>query len=81
MIVCELFTLSSRLPATVDMSLEAFARRGGHTGPHKNGWGIACYEGLDVRLIRDTTTAAVPTALTWTFSLRAGPLRLALFMA
>lgn len=56
--MCELFALSSRLPATVDMSLEAFSQRGGHTGPHKDGWGIACYEGLDVRLIRDTTTAA-----------------------
>lgn len=56
--MCELFALSSRLPATVAMSLEAFSRHGGLTGPHKDGWGIAYYEGLDVRLIRDTTAAA-----------------------
>jgi len=58
MTMCELFALSSRLPATVDISLQAFAERGGRTGPHKDGWGIACYDGLDARIIRDTTTAA-----------------------
>lgn len=56
--MCELFALSSRLPTTVDLSLEAFSRHGGLTGPHKDGWGIAYFEGLDVRLIRDTTAAA-----------------------
>lgn len=54
----ELFAPSTRLPATIDMSLETFSRRGGHAGPHKDGRGATCYEGLDVRLIRDTTTAA-----------------------
>lgn len=56
--MCELFALSSRLPTVVDMSLEEFSRHGGLTGPHKDGWGIAYYDGLDVRLIRDTTAAA-----------------------
>lgn len=56
--MCELFALSSRLPTTVDISLEALSRHGGLTGPHKDGWGIAYYEELDVRLIRDTTAAA-----------------------
>lgn len=56
--MCELFALSSRLPTTVDISLEAFSRHGGLTGPHKDGWGIAYYDGLDVRLIRDTSAAA-----------------------
>lgn len=41
----QLFSLSSRLPATVDLSLEDFFRHGGLTGPHKDGWGIACFEG------------------------------------
>ena len=50
--------MSSRLPTTVDLSVEAFSRHGGLTGPHKDGWGIAYFEGLDVRLIRDTTAAA-----------------------
>jgi len=56
--MCELFALSSRLPTTVDFSLEAFSRHGGLTGPHKDGWGIAYFDGLDVRLIRDTSAAA-----------------------
>jgi len=56
--MCELFALSSYLPTTVDISLEAFSRHGGLTGPHKDGWGTAYYEGPDVRLIRDTTAAA-----------------------
>lgn len=56
--MCELFALSSRMPTVVDMSLEEFSRHGGLTGPHKDGWGIAYYDGRDVRLIRDTTAAA-----------------------
>lgn len=56
--MCELFGLSSRLPTTVDISLEAFSRHGGLTGPHRDGWGAAWYDGLDVRLIRDTSAAA-----------------------
>lgn len=56
--MCELFGLSSHLPTTVDISLEAFSRHGGLTGPHKDGWGAAYYDGLDVRVIRDTTAAA-----------------------
>lgn len=70
--MCELFALSSRLPATVDISLEAFARRGGRTGPHRDGWGIACYEGLDARVVRDTTTAADSD---WVQFLESHPLR------
>ncbi len=46
--MCELFALSSRDPATMTLSLEAFAKRGGLTGPHKDGWGIAYYENAEV---------------------------------
>ncbi|MGI9383832.1 MAG: class II glutamine amidotransferase [Methyloligellaceae bacterium] len=56
--MCELFALSSRHPATVDFSLEELARRGGETGPHKDGWGIAYYEDDDVRLIREPSAAS-----------------------
>jgi glutamine amidotransferase len=56
--MCELFALSSRFPATVNLSLEAFSRHGGLSGPHKDGWGIAYYETRDVRLIKDTTAAS-----------------------
>jgi len=56
--MCELFAMSSRLPATVTFSLEEFSRHGGATGPHKDGWGIAYYQGEDVQLIKEPAAAA-----------------------
>ncbi|MEJ2189597.1 MAG: class II glutamine amidotransferase [Acidobacteriota bacterium] len=56
--MCELFVMSSRLPATVTYSLEEFARHGGGTGPHSDGWGIAYYEDRDASVIRDLDPAA-----------------------
>jgi len=56
--MCELFSMSSRLPATITYSLEEFARHGGLTGPHRDGWGIAYYGDRDARVIRDVDAAA-----------------------
>lgn len=56
--MCELFALSSQRPATVRFSLEEFSRHGGLSGPHKDGWGIAWYEGGDVRLVKEPGPAA-----------------------
>ena len=56
--MCELFALNSRFPANVALSMSEFARHGGDTKPHKDGWGIAFFAGRDVRLIRDTDAAA-----------------------
>ncbi len=39
--VCELFAISSRLPATVSLSLKTLAEHGGGSAPHADGWGIA----------------------------------------
>jgi len=50
--------MSSRVPADVKFSLEAFSRRGGLEGPHKDGWGIAWYEEEDVRLVKEPYPAA-----------------------
>jgi glutamine amidotransferase len=55
--MCELFALSSLLPATVSFSMAEFSRHGGLTGPHKDGWGIAFYEENDVQIIRETIPA------------------------
>lgn len=35
--MCELFSMSARLPAEVRFSLEEFSRHGGLSGPHKDG--------------------------------------------
>ena len=56
--MCELFAMSSRYPTTVGFSLETLARRGGHDGPHKDGWGVAYFEGSDVFLLRESSPAA-----------------------
>lgn len=51
--MCELFCMSSLVPATVDLSLERLARRGGAEGPHRDGWGCAFYDGPDLFLVRE----------------------------
>ena len=57
--MCELFAMSSRLPAGVDLCLEEFARHGGLTAPHKDGWGIAYYdEDGAVRLYKEAEPAS-----------------------
>ena len=55
--MCELFAISSRLPATVSLSLKTLAEHGGGSAPHADGWGIAYYRDDDVRLIKDTRAA------------------------
>jgi glutamine amidotransferase len=51
--------MSSDLPAGVDFCLGEFARHGGLTGPHKDGWGIANYaaDGA-VRLYKEAEPAS-----------------------
>jgi glutamine amidotransferase len=50
--------MSSRYPTSVGFSLETLARRGGLDGPHKDGWGVAYFEGHDVFLLRESSPAA-----------------------
>ena len=56
--MCELLAISSRLPTTVELSLERLARHGGIEAPHRDGWGVAFYEGPDVFLLREPGAAA-----------------------
>ncbi|MEM7225536.1 MAG: class II glutamine amidotransferase [Pseudomonadota bacterium] len=56
--MCELFAMSSAVPATVTYSLEQFAKHGGLTAGNKDGWGICYYEEEDIRLIKEPTPAA-----------------------
>jgi glutamine amidotransferase len=51
--MCELFGISSRLPTTVQISLAEFARRGGATGPHIDGWGVGFHRDGDFLLVRE----------------------------
>jgi predicted glutamine amidotransferase len=61
--MCELFALSARQPANVRFSLEELSRHGGLAGRHKDGWGIAWYEGADVRLVKEPSAASSSACL------------------
>lgn len=56
--MCELFAMSSRLPATANFTLEAFARHGDPGDPNKDGWGIAYYSDGDAIIVREPEPAA-----------------------
>ena len=56
--MCELLGMSSNIPATLSLSLMKLAEHGGLSGPHKDGWGVAYYEGPDVRVIKEAEAAA-----------------------
>lgn len=55
--MCELFCLSSRLPTRVTFSLREFADHGGPGGRNVDGWGLAFYDGRDVRLYKEPEPA------------------------
>ncbi len=56
--MCELLGMSAHHPASITLSLNEFARHGGETGPHADGWGVAFYDGPDANVIRESTSAA-----------------------
>lgn len=64
--MCELFAMSSRVPATLGFSLERLARRGGAEGPHRDGWGVAFYEGRDCLLLREPRPASESSLMHFT---------------
>ena len=51
--MCELLGMSANVPTDICFSFTGLIRRSGATGPHKDGWGIAFYEGKGVRIFRD----------------------------
>jgi glutamine amidotransferase len=57
-VMCELLALSSLEPATATLSLGELARHGGATGAHADGWGVAYFDGADVRVLRDPEAAS-----------------------
>jgi predicted glutamine amidotransferase len=56
--MCELFGLSSRQPTRATFSLDTFASHGAPPGGMIDGWGIAFYNGLDVRLHKEPEPAS-----------------------
>ena len=51
--MCQLLAMNSSKPAAVDFSFAGFAERGGRTGEHKDGWGVAIHTATGCRLLTD----------------------------
>ncbi len=51
--MCELLGMSANVPTDITFSMAGFLRRGGATGPHRDGWGVAFYEAQGYREFKD----------------------------
>jgi len=56
--MCELLGMSANTPTDIRFSFSGLATRGGRTGPHRDGWGIAFYDGRAARSFLDTRSSA-----------------------
>jgi predicted glutamine amidotransferase len=56
--MCELLGMSANVPTDICFSFSGLLKRGGVTGPHKDGWGIAFYEGKACRSFKDPHASA-----------------------
>jgi predicted glutamine amidotransferase len=56
--MCELLGMDCRTPTDLVFSFTGFSRRGGATGPHCDGWGLAFFEGRAARLFLDPNACA-----------------------
>ncbi|WP_416885879.1 class II glutamine amidotransferase [Marinospirillum sp.] len=51
--MCELLGMSANVPTDITFSMAGFLQRGGATGPHRDGWGVAFYEDAGYREFKD----------------------------
>jgi glutamine amidotransferase len=56
--MCELLGMNASVPTDIIYSLKALARRGSGDSPHRDGWGIAFYNGPDIQIFRDPACIA-----------------------
>jgi glutamine amidotransferase len=56
--MCELLGMSANVPTDICFSFSGLRARGGRTGPHKDGWGMAMYRDGDVWTIHDPRPSA-----------------------
>lgn len=55
--MCQLLGMNCNVPTDICFSFEGFSARGGKTDEHKDGWGIAFFEGLGCRLFIDVNSS------------------------
>lgn len=51
--MCQLLGMNCNIPTDICFSFQGFAARGGKTDEHKDGWGIAFFEGKGCRIFLD----------------------------
>lgn len=56
--MCELLGMSANVPTDICFSFTGLMQRGGRTGPHRDGWGVAFYEGKGIRVFNDPRSSA-----------------------
>ena len=56
--MCQLLGMNCNVPTDICFSFTGFHQRGGRTDEHRDGWGIAFYEGPGCRVYLDTKPAA-----------------------
>ena len=56
--MCELLGMNANVPTDICFSFAGLMRRGGATGPHRDGWGITLYEGKGCRTFHDPKPSA-----------------------
>jgi glutamine amidotransferase len=76
--MCELLGMECNTPTDIVFSFTGFARRGGQTGPHADGWGLAFYEGPAARVFLDPRPCAASPLATF---LRQQPIKTELAIA
>lgn len=55
--MCELLGMSANTPTDLCFSFTGLTQRGGHTGPHSDGWGVAFYEGKGVTSFHESSAS------------------------
>ena len=56
--MCELLGMECNVPTDIVFSFSGLRQRGGRTGPHGDGFGLAFYEGRAARVFLDPSPAA-----------------------
>jgi len=56
--MCELLGMECNVPTDIVFSFRGLRQRGGKTGPHGDGWGLAFYEGRAARVFMESSPAA-----------------------
>lgn len=51
--MCQLLGMTANVPTDICFSFAGLAQRGGRTGPHKDGWGVAFYGERGLQVVRE----------------------------